>query len=261
MSMDKYVISIDKKRLDKFENMMPNMSFTAFRGVDKNKLFKRKKDISTNFCNSICTTSIVGCASSHILLWKHILRTKNNKTIFLICEDDTYVDEITFKSKEEYIIEFLKENPMCFFQLTGEGAFFIKNTSIGNLEYNEYKYHLFLGSYCVTYEYLERLVEYFLRTKIFYHIDLSMTLYNNQNNIKQVIISPQIAHQIKSIGGPFDQLIYSLEYPIFLSNHVIINNIFILVVIFSIFLINTRCSLYYIIAGYILYHFVKFDAL
>lgn len=257
--MNKYVISIDDDRLKKFENMMPNMSFKAFKGIKKDIIKQQKHSITSCLCNLFCTNSMIGCASSHILLWKYILQKERKNTIFLICEDDTYIDENEFKTKEQTIINFMKQYPMCFFQLTGEGIYFIKNDNYEDIIYKEYKYHLFLGSYCVTYQYLDNLVDYFMSNRITYHIDLSITLYNDQNNHKQAIIIPQMAHQIKSIGGPFDELVYSLNFPIISIDGIIINILFIIVSMISFIFFYSASTLYYIFIGYILYYFVKFD--
>lgn len=99
-----YVINLDK-RPDRWEDIQLNFSETGIKlnrwtgvlGTDLSD--KQISEITTPFCNAMCSYSMIGCALSHIGIWRHIV--KNNLTNVLVLEDDAYpVDNFNALLKE-----------------------------------------------------------------------------------------------------------------------------------------------------------------
>lgn len=91
-----YLVNLEKSK-DRLNNITKilnneNIKFERFNAVYGKELSDEYiKTITTNFCYNFCPKSVIGCALSHILIWKDILK-KNYKNS-LILEDDIYFDE------------------------------------------------------------------------------------------------------------------------------------------------------------------------
>lgn len=195
-----YIITLEnnqerKKNMENFyKKYKDNIIF--FYGSKKNTLLEYKKKITTSFCNKFCTIPMVGCASSHILLWKHI--SKQNNGYYLIMEDDTYINLDFLNDNFNIICEyFLKNDNNIFLQLTGEGIFLTSKENIKNFIFETYIYHFFLGAYIITPNIAKQLYEYFYLHKINYHIDFSLNQIYQTINIKPVMLKNYFIGQQK----------------------------------------------------------------
>jgi GR25 family glycosyltransferase involved in LPS biosynthesis len=94
MLPDIFVINLDKRK-DKWEHINNNFKHTIFNGKLKrwNAVYGNELDINdihdktTTLCKYFCPKSLIGCAMSHIEIWKHVALT--NKPA-IILEDDAY---------------------------------------------------------------------------------------------------------------------------------------------------------------------------
>ncbi len=99
-----YVINLDKKS-DRWDDIQLNFSETGLKlnrwnGINGTDLSdKQISEITTPLCNTMCSYSMIGCALSHIGIWRHIV--KNNLDSVLILEDNAYpVDNFNELLKE-----------------------------------------------------------------------------------------------------------------------------------------------------------------
>lgn len=227
-----------KKEIENYyKKYLDNITF--FYGETKDNIKKNKENITTYLCNKFCSIGMVGCASSHILLWKHISELKNNK-LNLILEDDTFLD-IDYLLKKIDIIEklFKKYNNNIFLQLIGEGVYRTNTIDIDGEKFNTYYKHLFLGSYMISNVVAKSLFEYFYNTKISYHIDYSLNTCFSKKNILPLLINDDklgeqrgkldsnmresnIEHSKCFNEEKYEILSYILNIPLFVLNNIII---------------------------------------
>jgi GR25 family glycosyltransferase involved in LPS biosynthesis len=92
-----WIINLDKSinRMDKITSNLKslNLKFNRFSAVDGKKLDEKQIQLNTTFLGRtlLSNRSIIGCAMSHIELWKKLLET--NKKYFLILEDDVVMTQ------------------------------------------------------------------------------------------------------------------------------------------------------------------------
>lgn len=272
-----YVITLENRqdRLESIKTFYNNFlnDITIFYGADKETVRKNKSKITTKWCNNLCTIPIVGCASSHILLWKEIA-SKNEDDFFLVIEDDTF---IKLDKLNELFIEIdyiFKRNKMLFLQIVGEG-FILKETEIvnNNTEFENYKYHFFLGAYMIKPSVAAILFNHFLDKKINYHIDFSLNKVFKENNIKPLILKkPNIGEQQGLIDSNmssssskcfnedrFKRLYYALNLPICSIFNCIITFSVIFLIICFILACITKNFFVFVILAILYFELVKYD--
>lgn len=145
---------------------------TFFFGATKDEIIQYKKLITTPMCNNFCSIGMVGCASSHILLWKYISEKEDG--LYMIIEDDTYIDFKAIESKMKDIALIFKKYKNILLQITGEGFLLKSIEKFNSLSMLNYKYNFFLGCYMLTPNTAKILYQYFLKNKINYHIDFTL---------------------------------------------------------------------------------------
>lgn len=284
LEFDIYIITLKSRqdRIDEFKSFYSNYinKINIIYGLTKNEIEENKKNITTNFCNSFCTTAMIGCASSHIKVWEKIKDYSNTDRISLILEDDTFISIKKLNKIINQIKElFLTYQNKIFIQLVGEGAILKSKTLITNkereLEFLTFYKHFFLGAYLITPDIASILVNYYQKNKIDYHIDLSLNNVFKENNIKTFILnnynlgeqkgqtdSNMSDNKNKNIfikeNAPLFH--YAMNFPIIKINNIIITFFLIfLILLFIIFIFFTNTPFLFSILGFIFYEIIKIN--
>lgn len=270
-----YIISLSN-RVDRINSMehyyskyMKQIDF--FYGVSKEELKKHKEEITTGFCNKFCTTPIVGCASSHILLWKKISeQTDEPNKPFLILEDDTFIDLERLSGMYKEIQHLNSRNKNVFLQIVGEGVYLKKRDVINGIYFDQYKFHVFLGAYMITPTVAKFLFETFKKSKISYHIDYSL---NNVKGLNKYILNDakigtqnglldsNMSSSYKTIiGEKYQRLFYALSLPIISVNNIIVNLMNIILVIFLVIAVIMKNPLLFCLGGIFVLDFIRVES-
>lgn len=275
-----FILTLENRQ-DRIDNMkqyykkyLNNINF--FYGLDKTTIKKYKNELTTNFCNNHCTIPMVGCASSHILLWKYIYQNYSIKDYVLILEDDTFINLEYLQSIFD-VIKYLFEinNKHLFLQIVGEGFNLKKIEKINNLIFEEFSYHFFLGAYIISPFISNILYEHFYKYGINYHIDFSLNSVLPKYNIKSLIfnnpkIGEQMGHEDSNMKGSNSlskcfiskynkKLYYALNIPLFTYATFIITFNVLFLIILIILSIYTKNVFYFLIIAILIYETVNFD--
>lgn len=281
MEYKTFIITLKNRpdRIDTIQKFYKNNlnDIELFYGLPKLSVKENKDKITTSFCNKFCTLPMVGCASSHILLWRYIseLYQGNPDQLILILEDDTFIN-LDYLNKNLEVIKYLftYNQDKLFLQLVGEG-FFLKNTeTIKRLKFENYYYHFFLGAYMIKPKIALELFAYFYVNKINYHIDFSLNKVFKEKNIKTLIlknnlIGKQQGHEDSNMSlyetnkcfesNENKKLFYTLNLPIASFCSIIITFSFIFLICFIFFAIFTKNIFLFLIIGILFFEVVKFD--
>lgn len=281
MEYNIYIITL-KNRLDRIEEIQKfykkNLNeINLFYGLPKDIIKLNKKYISNVFCNKFCTIPMVGCASSHILLWKYISETYENnpEKLILIIEDDTFIN-LEYLNNNLDIIKYLfsYNHNRLFLQLVGEGFFLNKTEKIKNLIFEKYFYHFFLGAYMIKANIAKELYNYYYINKINYHIDFSLNKVFKEKKINTLIlknnsIGEQQGHEDSNMNLSisnkcFDsnnnkKLFYTLNLPIISFFSIVITFSIFFLICLIIFALFTKNIFLFLIIGILLFEIVKFD--
>ncbi|AYV77978.1 MAG: glycosyltransferase family 25 [Edafosvirus sp.] len=189
-----HVINLDRSqdRLKLFDENMKkyNLNYKRFKAVDGKKLnLKDIKKSTTNMCRSIlCNRSIIGCALSHILLWKQISES-TDKWHFII-EDDIHLNDKALPYLDKLKKEILNEDDIIIsLQCTGPLCFG------GKSKFSQLHKPVFpLGTcaYLITKNTAKKLYDYFKINKINYHLDNQMAFNISSLNIKRYTTSNNV---------------------------------------------------------------------
>lgn len=186
-----HVINLERSK-DRLQHINTNFNkygikFKRFDAIDGKQLsIDEINNTTTKMCRYfLCNRSIIGCAMSHIALWKEISESDNKW--HLVLEDDIeFTDEtINFLKKiqnssimneDNIIISLNCTGPLC----TGQSVslHFNVNDEIHNIQKNIEKNKLIqpdfpLGTvaYLITKNTAKKLYDYYIENKINYHID------------------------------------------------------------------------------------------
>lgn len=239
-------------------------------GASKVELIKYKKDITTPLCNSICTIPMVGCASSHILVWEKISR-ESDDYLSIVIEDDTFIDIGYLEKQFDTLMElFYKHKNKLFLQVVGEGVYLNKIEKLNGLVFESYIAHLFLGAYIINNKTALDLFMHFKKNKISYHIDFSLNsvegidflLFKNKNVGKQTGL---LDSNMRSGKGKlfeessFERLFYTLNLPLFLCGPIVITfGVFFFIFLMLYTIINKNYFLSCIL-GILFFEIIKTD--
>lgn len=98
MTIPIVVVNMDKStdRLEKISNNMRSigLDFTRFRGINGKELSEEEVEAVTDFTcrNLLCSRSVIGCALSHITIWKNFIKGDyGSADILCVMEDDISV--------------------------------------------------------------------------------------------------------------------------------------------------------------------------
>jgi glycosyl transferase family 25 len=221
-----YVINMDKdtERLRKVIKQLDDYDISNYeriQGVNGKELTESELESgTTNFCKEYCIKSSIGCAMSHIKVYKKII--DNNDSMALILEDDV-VFEDNFKSR---VIEKLKDVPDDF-DIVYLGCNQCNNTgeikSIPDIysltfksKYKNINESIFvprmsfaLHAYIVSNNGAKKLLEMF-KDGIYAHIDLQIQNERTKYGLNVYVTRPLLAYQDINITNTSSQ---TITYP------------------------------------------------
>lgn len=157
--MQKFVITLsgDKNRcsIDGFRGK----GFTRFEAVDGYSIF------APTF---LCTPAMLGCAASHVLLWRKLAASSDH--CFLICEDDSLIQE-----SDEFIVS--EQDKPFIINLNPIGPFFSAPSSEHGCGALERRWcPLGTSCYIITRAAARQLVNLVDKINLLYHIDLQLAI-------------------------------------------------------------------------------------
>jgi len=189
-----YIINL-KKSADRLENVKKvmnkyNLKYNRFDAIYGKDLSQEEVNKNTNIlCRTLlCNNGIIGCAMSHIELWKKLLKDESTN-MYIIMEDD--IQDIDIKQLN-YLINFINKNNFDFdFISLNCISMLCKNLNKGikvndNLYLTNKIYPFGMGAYIINKSGAKKLVDMINKYKITYHIDFSVSFkkYLSNNNFK-----------------------------------------------------------------------------
>lgn len=159
--MQKFVITLsgDKNRcsIDGFRGK----GFTRFEAVDGYSTFEP---------TLLCTPAMLGCAASHVLLWRKLAASSD--PCFLICEDDSLIQE-----SDEFIVSEQEQYKPFIINLNPIGPFFCAPSSDHRDGVLERRWcPLGTSCYIITRAAALQLVNLVDEVNLLYHIDLQLAI-------------------------------------------------------------------------------------
>lgn len=179
-------------RLNKLEEILQHQSlkrnenYRIFYGIDyKNTDRKVLQKLSRKCVRKICPYSVLACASSHILLWKYISTLYND--FIIVLEDDTFINIDIFNKNINIIKQLINDSLIFLFS----DCFIMGNKKKMNsfLITDSPKFHVSMGCYILTPKTASILYYYYIRNKVWFHIDFQLNFDLLNLNIKRYIIS------------------------------------------------------------------------
>lgn len=244
-------------------------------GLTKQEIEEKRNDLTTTFCNRFCTTPMIGCATSHIMVWKEVCKTGK---VSLVLEDDTFVD---LKKVNNLFADFEKLSKSfeekIFLQLVGEGFFLKRKTRLINgeltTEFLTFEEHLFLGCYMLNAEVASLFVKHYEQKKIDYHIDFSLNKVMKKYQIKPFILNEKIGVQTGQtdsnmisnneniIFNPTKAsfLHYALNLPIIKVNNIVITFCLIIFILIGLLLCFFNNPFMFALLGFSLCEIIKIN--
>jgi glycosyl transferase family 25 len=181
-----YIINLknSKKRLEKISNNLNNLNvkFERFDAIYGKTLSPQEIKDKTSFFarNFLCNYGTVGCALSHITLWKEF--EKSDEKFVLICEDDVEYNE-NFPKFLEKIDKIYTKTNFDFLSLnTSIGIYssFSDSIFVDKHEFNKPFFPLTMASYILSKKGVSKLLT--MIDKIDYHIDFTISIKNLFSN-------------------------------------------------------------------------------
>lgn len=180
-----YILTIERNK-KRYQKTIKNLLKQNFNLNNINLFFGQDyKNIPTKILNTyrskwgiLCPNSVLCCAISHILLWKHISTTNDDYAIIL--EDDTYL------TKEFFIFKNIIENEIndnTIVQLS-DGVTISKFNQNSNNFFKNTVLVLSQDTYIINPVVAKKLFNYYKKMKISYHIDLHLSIIKNQMKLE-----------------------------------------------------------------------------
>lgn len=184
-NIDIIVISLpNSERYESIKYHMKDINYYLAKGINEN--FDRYSNVG-NFCKYFCSNAMIGCALSHIELYKII------KKRTLIIEDDTFVDF----TKLNLMINELNYD---FVQLFGSSVFRKKIISLSN----NYKlvngyFNVSLSAYIITKQQARKLTNIIINIKL---SDLQVLVHQSSQRsfgLSKLVVMP--SYEVESRPG------------------------------------------------------------
>lgn len=207
-----FIINLDKDA-DRYQNCIKQMNYynitnyERFPAINGSKLSDKEiKNLTTDIGNIIASRSMIGCGTSHINIWKRIIKEGINKT--LVLEDD-FIFKDNFINKfnnyykycpENYDILYLTDNPL-------------HNKNIKIKDINDYYYKQLIISqtvgYIISIEGARKLLNHI--NKITHHIDVELAFLSMINsNINIISLKDPLIYQTYNSSNNINDRHYPL---------------------------------------------------
>lgn len=172
----------NKKRLENITNNLKNLginNYHLFGAIYGKNLSKQEIKNNTTFIgrNFLCNYGMIGCAMSHLKIWKEFLNSKDK--LILISEDDVEYNK-NFPDFLNHIYDIYDKIRFDILNLnTSVGIFSSFNDSIfiDKYEFNKPVFPLTMASYIISKTGARRLLN-IITDKINYHIDFLIAKEN-----------------------------------------------------------------------------------
>jgi len=171
----------NKKRLNNITKNLQNLGveFERFNAIYGKNLTKKEIENYTTFMgrNFLCNHGIIGCALSHLTIWKNFEKTKEK--LILISEDDVeYNSNFPEFLKNIYkIYDKTRFDILNLNKSVGIFSSFSNSVYVDNYELNKPIWPLTMASYVVSKTGVKRLIR-IIKDKIHYHIDFLIAKEN-----------------------------------------------------------------------------------
>lgn len=264
--MNIFIITLEDRqdRIEKIKEHYKNVDFKFFFGAELDQLLNSKKKITTKFCNTFCTLPMVGCASSHILLWEYIHQNYKSNENIIILEDDCFLEIESLKKFYQNAEHLFKLNKKLFLRLVGEGVLTKSEIKIKNYLLKEYRFGFFLGGYILNGYVAGLLYNFFKKDLINYHIDFMLNKAFKKLHIQSYILQNKIGQQYGQLDSNMSKkykllsidnnpkLTYSLTFPIIQVFGLVINFYLIIVLLLLCLCYFIKNPFYFLILGILL---------
>lgn len=273
-----FIISITRNK-KRFESLIEKLleqgfdkkSIVIFIGTDY-KLINNDtiKSITSNI-GKYTPKSVLCCAASHVLLWKHISELIDIDYA-IILEDDSYIIKKLFEQYKPDIENIISDN-----------TFLNLSTSFRIKEWNQNNNDLFIKShlvlsldtYILTPNMCKKLFDFYKTNGLSYHIDLHLAFVKPQLNFELLHFNKKITHENMRLESSMvlnhdkkfvlhmlkDKEIYKeLNTPIIEINNIPYNGYMFLVILIFVFLLVLTYYLYPYIKKYFII-FILFSIL
>ncbi len=214
-----YVVNL-KKSVDRFENVKKvmnkyNLNFQRFDAVYGKDLSEEEINKNTNiFCRTLlCNNGSIGCAMSHMQLWRQLLEDKVNHT-YLILEDD--IQDIDIEQMNN-LINFINNNNFDYDYISLNCVSFLCQNINKGIKVNDKLYltqkifAMGTAAYIINKKGANKLLNILEKEKISYHIDMVITVkkilhnefkhYNTNYNLvtlnDNLVINSNISNGVK----------------------------------------------------------------
>lgn len=178
-----FIISIarNEKRYTDLLNKLEEEGFDkndieVFIGIDYKKEKNRINLIKSKY-GIITPKSVLSCAASHVLLWKHISSLTNKLDYAIILEDDSILNKEKFDFYRNNLEN--KINDSTFLNLSTSCRFAPWNDQESDL-FVKSEIILAMDTYILTPHLCHKLYNFFYKEGLSYHIDFHLTFIKNQ---------------------------------------------------------------------------------
>lgn len=218
-----YVINLDKsiERMNKIKKLFNEYDIkfkriSAVYGKDLNK--KQIKENTTSLCNFFCSYGIIGCAMSHLKIWKQLIDDKL-VDYYIIMEDDAIIDD-NFKTTISSIQDLIDEKKISFdlLSLYCYGPFNCKHhkniITIKNYKIGKPFFPTSTASYIISKPGAKKLISK-IYNKIAHHIDLQIAFHSTLNDIEYYSLQPNLVkinenNKTSTLGSKSTSIIFGI---------------------------------------------------
>ena len=195
--MDIFVINLErsKDRLEKINEQMSKYGITykRFNAIDGSKLSKEEIQRNTSILsrNLFINKSILGCAMSHIAIWKQFLNSNNE--LICVMEDDAIISPQFLKFIQKDVFDIYNDLDFDYLNLHCGGIYESLNNEIYINDYiiNKPVFGTLATCYILSKNGCKKLLEYFNRVD--YHIDVEISVMTLLKDFKYFsIINPTL---------------------------------------------------------------------
>jgi glycosyl transferase family 25 len=195
-----YIINLEKDK-ERYKNITKllensNLDIYKFDAIYGKELSENEINSNvSNICSTIlCNYGIIGCAISHIKLWKQLLNEKDD--YFLIFEDD--IKKINFTQLYKLInnLHTFDWDIINLYSIISINKKIIKN--IDDIQIIDTSIPLTLCGYLVNKKFLKKITNYFETNKIIWHIDSYLIYLKYKLNLKYYNLNTNIVEPSKN---------------------------------------------------------------
>lgn len=216
-----FIINLDRD-VERYKECIKQMNdynitnFERFPAINGSKLSeKEKKNLTTDIGYFIASSSMIGCGTSHINIWKRIIKEGINKV--LILEDD-FIFNDNFINKFNYYYDFCPENYDILY-LTDNP---LHNKNIKIKDINDHYYKQFFVSqtvgYIISIEGARKILNYI--NKISYHIDVELAFLSlMHSDINIISLKEPLIYQTYNTSNNINDCHYPLIIDKFILRH------------------------------------------